>query len=78
MYALLVFTLGWPAPEPINTYPRIEVCQAVKMQMVSQLSDVEGLNGLDAKELRCVRMAASDEPHTGTSTIAAVHPSAVR
>ena len=64
MYALLVFTLGWPAPEPINTYPRIEVCQAVKMHMVSQLSEVEELSGIDTKEFRCVRMASLDQPDT--------------
>ena len=71
MYALLVFTLGWPAPEPINTYPRIEVCQAVKMRMVSQLSEVEGFAGLETKELKCVQMAALEKQAGRRGTIAA-------
>lgn len=40
MYALIVFTLGWPAPEPVGTFSRIEVCQAVKAEMSSGLADV--------------------------------------
>lgn len=40
MYALIVFTLGWPAPEPVSTYSRIEVCQAVKAKMSHDLSGI--------------------------------------
>jgi hypothetical protein len=40
MYALIVFTLGWPAPEPVSTFSRIEVCQAMKTKMSHDLSDV--------------------------------------
>ena len=38
MYALIVFTLGWPAPEPVSTYSRIEVCQATKAVMSHALT----------------------------------------
>jgi len=38
MYALIVFTLGWPAPEPVGTFSRIEVCQATKVKMADALS----------------------------------------
>ena len=40
MYALIVFTLGWPAPEPVSTFSRIEVCQATKAKMADALTDV--------------------------------------
>ena len=40
MYALIVFTLGWPAPEPVSTFSRIEVCQATKAQMSKDLTDI--------------------------------------
>ena len=40
MYALIVFTLGWPAPEPVSTFSRIEVCQATKAKMSNGLTDV--------------------------------------
>lgn len=40
MYALIVFTLGWPAPEPVSTFSRIEVCQATKAKMSHALTDV--------------------------------------
>jgi len=40
MYALIVFTLGWPAPEPVSTFSRIEVCQATKAKMSNDLADV--------------------------------------
>ncbi len=40
MYALIVFTLGWPAPEPISTFTRIEVCQATKAKMSYDLTDI--------------------------------------
>jgi hypothetical protein len=40
MYALIVFTLGWPAPEPVSTFSRIEVCQAMKAKMSHDLSDI--------------------------------------
>lgn len=40
MYALIVFTLGWPAPEPVSTFSRIEVCQAVKAKMSDELGDI--------------------------------------
>jgi hypothetical protein len=40
MYALIVFTLGWPAPEPVSTFSRIEVCQATKAKMSNALTDV--------------------------------------
>ena len=40
MYALIVFTLGWPAPEPVGTFPRIEVCQATKVMMADALTDI--------------------------------------
>lgn len=40
MYALIVFTLGWPAPEPVSTFSRIEVCQATKAQMSQDLTDI--------------------------------------
>ncbi|NIM26815.1 MAG: hypothetical protein GTO67_04785 [Gammaproteobacteria bacterium] len=41
MYALIVFTLGWPAPEPVSTFSRMEVCQAVKAEMSGALADVD-------------------------------------
>ena len=40
MYALIVLTLGWPAPEPVSMFSRIEVCQAMKAKMSDELSDV--------------------------------------
>ena len=40
MYALIVFTLGWPAPEPVSTFSRIEVCQAMKAKMSRNLTDI--------------------------------------
>ncbi len=40
MYALIVFTLGWPAPEPVSTFSRIEVCQATKAMMSRELTDI--------------------------------------
>ncbi len=40
MYALIVFTLGWPAPEPVGTFSRIEVCQATKVQMSHEITDI--------------------------------------
>jgi hypothetical protein len=40
MYALIVFTLGWPAPEPVGTFSRIEVCKATKVQMSHALTDI--------------------------------------
>ena len=40
MYALIVFTLGWPAPEPVGTFSRIEVCQATKVNMSHALTDI--------------------------------------
>ena len=40
MYALIVFTLGWPAPEPISTFSRIEVCEATKDMMSHELTDI--------------------------------------
>jgi hypothetical protein len=40
MYALIVFTLGWPAPEPVGTFSRIEVCQATKVEMLHELTDI--------------------------------------
>ncbi len=40
MYALIVFTLGWPAPEPVSTFSRIEVCQAMKAKMSQDLTDI--------------------------------------
>jgi hypothetical protein len=40
MYALIVFTLGWPAPEPVGTFSRIEVCQATKIKMSNALADI--------------------------------------
>ena len=41
MYALIVFTLGWPAPEPVGTFSRIEVCQATKVIiMADALTDI--------------------------------------
>jgi len=40
MYALIVFTLGWPAPEPVGTFTRIEVCQATKAKMSNALTDI--------------------------------------
>lgn len=40
MYALIVFTLGWPAPEPVSTFSRIEVCQATKAKMSDALTDI--------------------------------------
>ncbi len=40
MYALIVFTLGWPAPEPVGTFSRIEVCLATKVKMSNALSGV--------------------------------------
>ncbi|GMQ77007.1 MAG: hypothetical protein BMS9Abin01_2313 [Gammaproteobacteria bacterium] len=40
MYALIVFTLGWPAPEPVSTFSRIEVCQATKAMMSQGLTDI--------------------------------------
>jgi hypothetical protein len=40
MYALIVFTLGWPAPEPVGTFSRIEVCQATKVNMSQALADI--------------------------------------
>ena len=40
MYALIVFTLGWPAPEPVSTFSRIEVCQATKAMMSHDLTDI--------------------------------------
>ena len=41
MYALIVFTLGWPAPEPVGTFSRIEVCQATKVKMSQELTDID-------------------------------------
>ncbi len=41
MYALIVFTLGWPAPEPVGTFSRIEVCQATKVLMSDALTDIK-------------------------------------
>jgi hypothetical protein len=41
MYALIVFTLGWPAPEPVSTFSRMEVCQATKVMMSDELTDVD-------------------------------------
>jgi hypothetical protein len=40
MYALIVFTLGWPAPEPVGTFSRIEVCQVTKVKMADALTDI--------------------------------------
>jgi hypothetical protein len=40
MYALIVFTLGWPAPEPVGTFSRIEVCQVTKVMMADALTDI--------------------------------------
>lgn len=40
MYALIVFTLGWPAPEPVSTFSRIEVCQATKAKMSRSVTDI--------------------------------------
>ncbi len=40
MYALIVFTLGWPAPEPVSTFSRIEVCQATMAVMSHELADI--------------------------------------
>jgi hypothetical protein len=40
MYALIVFTLGWPAPEPVSTFSRIEVCKATKVKMSQALTDI--------------------------------------
>jgi hypothetical protein len=40
MYALIVFTLGWPAPEPVSTFSRIEVCKATKVKMSRALTDI--------------------------------------
>ena len=40
MYALIVFTLGWPAPEPVSTFSRIEVCQATMAVMSHELTDI--------------------------------------
>ncbi|TFH43349.1 MAG: hypothetical protein E4H01_12175 [Lysobacterales bacterium] len=40
MYALIVFTLGWPAPEPVSTFSRIEVCKATQVQMSRALTDI--------------------------------------
>ena len=40
MYALIVFTLGWPAPEPVGLFSRIEVCQATKVKMSDALTDI--------------------------------------
>lgn len=40
MYALIVFTLGWPAPEPVGTFSRIEVCKATKIEMSRALTDI--------------------------------------
>ena len=40
MYALIVFTLGWPAPEPVGTFSRIEVCQAIKAKMADDLAGI--------------------------------------
>ena len=40
MYALIVFTLGWPAPEPVSTFSRIEVCQVTKAKMSHGLTDI--------------------------------------
>ena len=40
MYALIVFTLGWPAPEPVSTFSRIEVCKVMKAKMSHELTDV--------------------------------------
>lgn len=40
MYALIVFTLGWPAPEPVGTFSRIEVCQATKVKMSRAITDI--------------------------------------
>ena len=40
MYALIVFTLGWPAPEPVSTFSRIEVCQAMKAKMSQDLTEI--------------------------------------
>jgi len=40
MYALIVFTLGWPAPEPVGTFTRIEVCQVTKVKMLNALTDI--------------------------------------
>jgi hypothetical protein len=47
MYALIVFTLGWPAPEPIDTFSRIEVCKAVKTEILRELG--EG-------DMKCIRV----------------------
>ena len=41
MYALIVFTLGWPAPEPVGTFSRIEVCKATKVKMSHALEDID-------------------------------------
>ena len=40
MYSLIVLTLGWPAPEPVGTFSRIEVCQATKVKMSHVLTDI--------------------------------------
>ncbi len=48
MYALIVFTLGWPAPEPVSTFSRIEVCQAMKTKMSRNLTDIN---------MRCEKMS---------------------
>ena len=40
MYALIVITLGWPAPEPVSTFSRIEVCQAMKAKMSHDLTGI--------------------------------------
>ena len=48
MYALIVFTLGWPAPEPVSTFSRIEVCKATMVKMSHALADID---------MKCEKMA---------------------
>ena len=48
MYALIVLTLGWPAPEPVGMFSRIEVCQAMKAKLADELADVR---------MRCEKMS---------------------
>ncbi len=59
MYALIVFTLGWPAPEPVSTFSRIEVCQATKAKMSHGLTDIN---------MKCEKVSplALGESHSST------------
>ena len=58
MYALIVFTLGWPAPEPVGTFSRIEICQATKVEMLHELTGIS---------MKCEKVSPLILTESGTS-----------